>query len=76
VLGRCFETQFAHGIDDASLHRFESVTDVRQGTVHDHVHGIVEIGLPGKLLQGHALGAFDADGCIGGGHINFTFSIL
>jgi hypothetical protein len=57
-----FETQFAHGVDDASLHRLETVADVGQGAVHDDVHGVVEIGLPGKLLQGHAFGAFDAYG--------------
>ncbi len=51
VFGIGIEPQLAHGIDDASLHRLEAVADVRQGPVHDHVHGIVEVGLFGEVSQ-------------------------
>ena len=32
----------AHRVQDASLHRFQSIVDVRNGTLQDHVRGIVE----------------------------------
>lgn len=49
VLGVGVQAQFAHGIDDTSLYGLEAVADVRQGAVHDHVHGVVEIGLLGEV---------------------------
>lgn len=51
VLGVGTQAQFAHGVDDASLNRLQAVTDMRQGTVHDHVHGVVEVGLFGEVRQ-------------------------
>lgn len=51
VLGIGVQAQFAHGVDDASLHRLQTVADMRQRTVHDHVHGIVEVGLFGEVSQ-------------------------
>ncbi|MNM78349.1 hypothetical protein D3C81_902470 [compost metagenome] len=51
VLGIGVQAQFAHGIDDASLHRLQAVADMRQGAVHDHVHGVVEVGLFGEVSQ-------------------------
>lgn len=60
VLGIGIQPQFAHGVDDASLHRFQAVADMRQGAVHDHVHGIVQIGLLGELGQRPAFDPFQA----------------
>ncbi|MNV46544.1 hypothetical protein D3C71_1383800 [compost metagenome] len=50
-LGRGAEPQFAHGIDDAALHRLEPVAEERQGAVQHHIHGIVEIGAFSVLAQ-------------------------
>ncbi len=61
VFGLRLQTQFRHGIDDAPLHRFKAVTDIRQGTVHDHVHRIVEIRLFGEVFQGQLLDALVID---------------
>ena len=47
-LGGCIETELGHGVDDSSLHRFETVADVRQGTIENDVHGVIEIGLLGE----------------------------
>ena len=40
VLGIGVQAQLAHGVDDAPLHGLQAVADMRQGTVHDHVHGV------------------------------------
>ncbi|MCY1507074.1 hypothetical protein D9M68_413400 [compost metagenome] len=60
VLGVGIQAQLAHGVDDAPLHRLQAVADMRQGAVHDHVHGVVEVGLFGEVGQGAALNAFQA----------------
>src|SRR5881397_3290284 len=39
------EAQLRHRVDDASLHRLESVRDVRQRAIEDDVHRIVEVRL-------------------------------
>jgi len=51
VLGVGVQAQLAHGVDNAPLYWLQAVTDMRQGTVHDHVHGVVEIGLFGEVSQ-------------------------
>ena len=51
VLGVCVQPQLAHGVDDTPLYRLEAVANVRQGPVHDHVHGVVEVGLFGEVGQ-------------------------
>ncbi|MNO72104.1 hypothetical protein D3C76_630390 [compost metagenome] len=61
VLGIGIEPQLAHGVDDASLHRLQAVADVRQGPVHDHVHGVVEVGLFGEVSQRAAFDAVQAE---------------
>ncbi len=48
VLGQRRQTQLAHGVDDAPLHGLEAVTDMRQGPIHDDVHGVVQVSLFGK----------------------------
>ena len=45
VLGSGRQTQLAHRINDAPLHRFEAVADMRQRPVQHHVHGVIQIGL-------------------------------
>ncbi len=37
--------QFAHGIQDAAMDRFEAIADIRQRASHDYAHGIIEIRL-------------------------------
>jgi len=37
--------ELAHGVEDPSVHRLQSVAHIGQGTPHDHAHGIVHIGL-------------------------------
>ncbi len=27
------------------MNRFQAVADIRQGTPHDHAHGVIEVGL-------------------------------
>ncbi len=61
VLGIGIEPQLAHGVDDATLHRLQAVADMRQGTVHDHVHGVVEVGLFGEVSQRAAFYAVQAE---------------
>jgi hypothetical protein len=51
VLGVGVQPQLAHGVDDAPLHGLQAVADMRQGTVHDHVHGVVEVGIFGEVSQ-------------------------
>ncbi len=54
-LGLGGQPQLGHGVDDAPLHRLEPVGDVGQGPVQDHVHGVVQVGLLGKVLEGDLL---------------------
>ncbi|MNZ60194.1 hypothetical protein D3C78_782570 [compost metagenome] len=51
VLGIGVQPQLAHRINNAALYRFQAVADMRQGTVHDHVHGVVEVGIFGEVSQ-------------------------
>ena len=57
VLGRGGQAEFGHRVDDASLHGLQTVADVRQRTVEDHVHRIVEVRLFGEIAQRHGFGA-------------------
>ena len=43
VLGAGGEPEFAHRVHDAPLHGLQTVAEVRQRTVEDHVHRIVEV---------------------------------
>ena len=38
-------TEFVHGVKHAPVYRLETITHIRQGTAHDHAHGVIEIGL-------------------------------
>lgn len=51
VLGIGVQAQLTHGVDDAPLHGLQAVADMRQGTVHDHVHGVIEVGIFGEFSQ-------------------------
>ncbi len=57
-LGGGGEPQLRHGVDDAPLDRLQAVSDVGQGAVEDDVHGVVQIRLLRKLVQGHLFDAF------------------
>ena len=48
-----------HRVEHAAVDRLEAVADVRQGTAHDHGHGVVEVGPLHFGLQVHL---FDAVG--------------
>ncbi|CSR96721.1 Uncharacterised protein [Shigella sonnei] len=39
--GAGIQAQFRHRIHNAALNRFQTITNKRQRTVHDHVHGVV-----------------------------------
>ena len=43
--------QFAHGIEDTALNRFQTVSDIRQRTRDDDTHRIVDIAFPHELLK-------------------------
>ncbi len=58
VLGSRRQAEFGHGIDDAPLHRFQTVTDMRQCAVENDIHGIIQVGLLGKGLQRQSFYAF------------------
>ncbi len=45
------QAQFGHGVEDAPLHRLETVADVGQRPRHDDAHGIVEVGGTHLLLD-------------------------
>ena len=59
VLGGGVQAEIGHGVNDAPLHRLETVGDVRQRTVEDDVHRVVEVRLLGELGHGQGAG-FDA----------------
>ena len=50
-LGGGRQPQFAHGVDNAALHRLEPIGQMRQGPVQDDVHGVVQVRLLGVLRQ-------------------------
>ena len=52
VFGLVRKAELAHGVDDAALHGFEAVADMRQGAVEDDVHGVVEVGFFDEAGQG------------------------
>ena len=56
-LGVGGEIELRHRVDDAPLHRFQAVADVRQGAFADDVHGVVQIRLLGVFVQWHSLDA-------------------
>ena len=47
--------QLDHGIQNSSLHRFQSVSYIRKSTGRDNAHGIVDIRLFHGLLQIHLM---------------------
>src|SRR6185503_3143454 len=52
VLRRRREAELRHRIDDAALHRLETVRDVRQRAIEDDVHRVVEVRLARELADG------------------------
>ena len=47
--------QLDHGIQNTSLYRLQTVSDVRKGTGGNNTHGIVDIRLLHGLLQIHLM---------------------
>jgi len=37
--------QLAHGVEHATVHRFQAIARVRQRTADDHAHGVIKVGL-------------------------------
>jgi hypothetical protein len=66
-LGRGREPKLAHGVYDSALDRLESVTDMGQGAVQDDIHGVIQVCVLGKFLEGQALKFFNT-GALGLGH--------
>ena len=55
VLGCCAQPQFTHRINNSALNRLESVADERKRAIEHNIHGIVEIGFLGIVLEWHLL---------------------
>ena len=51
-----------HAIQDAPMHRLQSITCIGQGARNDHAHGVVEVGAAHLLLEGHRLGVLGRTG--------------
>ena len=47
-----------HRVDHTAMHRLHAVTHVRERTVHDHGHGVCQVGIAHFLLQILLLDAF------------------
>ena len=47
-----------HRVDHTAMHRFHAVAHVRERTVHDHGHGVCQVGIAHFLLQILLLDAF------------------
>jgi len=62
------EAELAHRIDDAALHRLQSVGQARQRAVEDDVHRIVEVRLLGEGAQRLLLYAFEIEFVLHGGN--------
>ena len=43
VLGGCLQPQLTHGVNNTPLHRFQTVTNIGQGPIKNHVHGIIQV---------------------------------
>ena len=43
--GRGLQSQLTHGIDNAPLHRLEPIAHVRERSIENDVHGIIQVGL-------------------------------
>jgi len=46
------ESELRHRVNDAALHGFEFISDVRKRAVEDDVHRIVEVRLPREVAHG------------------------
>ncbi len=49
VLGVGIQSKFRHRVDNSALNGFQSITDMRQCAIVDHVHGVVQVGVFSKL---------------------------
>ena len=47
------KTVFMHGVQNTSVHRFQTVSDVRQRTADDHAHCVIEIASAHFLFDGY-----------------------
>ena len=53
MLGAILQTKLTHRINNASLHRLEAVTNMRERTIENDVHRVIEVGLLGVIAQGN-----------------------
>ena len=54
-LGSGIEPELRHGIHNSPLHRLETVTDMGQRTIQNHVHRVIQVGLLGECGKREAL---------------------
>ena len=57
MLGGIFQSKLAHRIDNAALYWLQTIANMRQRTVFNHVHRVVQIRLLGVGAHGHQLSA-------------------
>ena len=57
VLGRLSESQLTHGVYDAPLYWLQTIANMGQGAIQNDVHGIVEVGTLGIVLNRLAFNA-------------------
>jgi hypothetical protein len=58
-LGTSGQPELAHGIHDTTLYRLQAVTDLRQRTIENDVHRIIEVSLLRIVLERQLLDAFE-----------------
>jgi hypothetical protein len=48
MLGTRRQPKFGHRVDNTTLYWFQAITDMRQRTIEDDVHRVIEVGLFSK----------------------------
>ena len=51
MLGCGAQPELTHRVDNAPLDRLQSIAQVREGAVEDHVHGVIQVGFFGVVLE-------------------------
>ena len=62
--------QLVHRVQHAAVYRLETVADIRQGSTHNHAHGVIEVALAHFVFKADRQGfkckfMVVADGCVG-----------
>ena len=40
------QPQLVHAVQDAAMHRLQTVADIGERAAHDHAHGVIEVAAP------------------------------